>query len=248
MELIGLVFLRQSLILDILPSKNKNFMDARPTRNEFHQSRRIFHMLSGLAIVVVACPLEKKTMVTVLALMTLVALFVEAVRLQWESLNKALARHFRSLMRDGEERRLSGITYYLIGCTISALVFPKEIALLSILFLAFGDPIASLVGLRYGKPRRNIPDDKPFKSLAGSLACFFTCFLITFILSTLTPIWRDLSWVDRGFLGFIGGAGGTLGELLPIRTDDNLSLPLISGAFFWLLSSLFNLSPGLYFL
>jgi hypothetical protein len=38
-----------------------------------------------------------------------------------------------------------------------------------------------------------------------------------------------------------------IGEILPLKTDDNLALPLLSGGFLWLTATIFGLIPGLYF-
>ena len=55
------------------------------------------------------------------------------------------------------------------------------------------------------------------KSLEGSAACFIVCAVIS------------VFWIDP-VVGLTGAFVATLAELLPLRIDDNLTVPLISGA------------------
>jgi dolichol kinase len=204
-------------------------------------------MFSGIAIVS-ASPFfpSKQEFAIFLGLLTLFDLLVEGSRLVWPAWNRWVMRAFRPLLRLGEERRLSGITYYLLGCTIAVIVFPREIALLSILFLAVGDPIASIVGVARGK--RPWPSDvsPSGKSVEGTLACFALCALIslgaTFCFGSLS----SFQWHERLLFAFLGGMAAALGELLPLRADDNFAMPLIAGTTLWVTSAFFQLIPGLY--
>jgi len=205
-------------------------------------------MVSGTLIVVVAFFIPtRRVFVEAIGAITLFFLLIELVRLCSQRANRAVLDFFKPIVRVGEESRLSGSSYYLIGCTISAIVFPKEIALLAILYLAFGDPVASLVGLLFGKRRKNSPlkDFYP-KSLEGSIACFLVCFLLTVFVSFVLSRTKELNLGERLAFAGLGGLAGSIGELIPFHTDDNLALPLVSGALLWLSASIFNLIPGLY--
>jgi len=149
-------------------------------------------------------------------------------------------------MRKGEEHRMSGIAFYLIGSSLSVLVFPREFAVLAILYLAMGDPIAAIFGLKHGKHVLSEALDIPHKTLEGSLACLTVCSIATFLISFSLPLFLELDLQNRILLAFLGGVSATVGEAIPLRTDDNLSMPLISGALLWLLASTLNLVPGLY--
>jgi diacylglycerol kinase (CTP) len=218
-----------------------------PTRNELHLPRRIFHMATGSIIVAVASLIDsKRNIVLVLSTVTAVAFVIEISRLSSPRLNSWLMRYFGFLIRAGEETQFTGAFHYCVGCALAAVVFPRALALLSILYLAFGDPIASLIGVKYG---RVIWRTNPFdvqKSLEGSVACFVFCTFLTFGLSHFFSITAALQFQDRILFSALGGLGAMFGEILPLRTDDNLAMPLISGAFLWLTSSVLNLIPGLY--
>jgi len=188
----------------------------------------------------------RKDFVWLLFLLTVIDLVVEVLRLLNPTMNRVTLRIFRPLLREGEQARLSGVFYYLVGCTLAALLFPRDVAVLSILFLAFGDPIASLVGVKFGRLRLPKQIYVPFKSLEGSAACFGFCLILTFVLSFGLQRTVDLSLQDRLLFALIGGFAAVVGELLPLKTDDNLAMPLVSGALLWALAAFFNLYSGLY--
>jgi dolichol kinase len=57
------------------------------------------------------------------------------------------------------------------------------------------------------------------KTLEGSAAFFFTSLLIVWLYPNLNR-----------FSGTLAALGGTLIEVLPTRVNDNLSIPLVTGA------------------
>jgi len=220
-----------------------------PSANHLHLPRRLFHMASGTAIVTIGIIFfpNKREFVAALTILWIVDLGIEALRLGWPWFNRTIEKTMGNIMREGEQRRISGIAYYLLGCLISGIIFPREIANLAILFLAFGDPVASLCGVIFGK--RRLPDgwEVPEKSWEGSLGCFLVCFLITLNMSFYMPRTVELEIMQRLAFCILGGLGAALGELIPLRTDDNLALPVVSGAFLWLTAAVLNLVPGFYF-
>lgn len=150
-------------------------------------------------------------------------------------LNAKLVAWFKPIMREHEVNRPAGTSFLLTGVAIVALFFPREIVLLTLLFLAFADPIASYFGIRFGK-------DKILgnKSLQGTAAAFFVCAFITGIF-----LLRNDLLVERVIMvSVLGGTIGALSELIPIgQIDDNLTLPLLSGVFLWVLFSAFGVYP-----
>lgn len=231
-----------------LKSTFENVRDLRPRpRDDLHLARRLFHIMSGCGIVAVSFFLEsKKDFALFLGSLTLLDLVVEGARLIFPRFNLFVLSRFRRLLREGEENRLSGISYYLLGSLLAVILFPREIAVLSILFLAFGDPIASLVGVMVGRrhwPSHVSPSQKSFE---GSLACLFFCGVMTWFVSYEFAKTAGLNPSDRLLFSIVGGFSAALGELLPLRTDDNFALPLISGTCLWVVAAFFNLVPGLY--
>lgn len=233
--------------MKIIIRETMAFVIQHPFRNELHLPRRLFHMLTGSLIVAVAsCIDSKRTIVGLLSLVTAVAFGVEIFRLSSQRLNDWVMKWTGPLVRAGEDAHFTGVFHYCVGCTLAVVVFPRPIAFLSILYLAFGDPIASLVGVRFGRViwRANPLDLR--KSLEGSIACLIFCATLTFVVSFFFALTSGLQFQDRIWFSLLGGLGAMFGEILPLRTDDNLGLPLISGAFLWLTATLLNLIPGLY--
>ncbi|HSB06666.1 MAG TPA: phosphatidate cytidylyltransferase [Thermodesulfobacteriota bacterium] len=120
---------------------------------------------------------------------------------------------FGRVLRENEQPSLMGSTYFLFSTILAILLFPKSIAVTSLLILILSDTAAALVGKGIGKTHLF------GKTLEGSMAFFFTSLLIVW----LYPHLNRLS-------GTLAALGGTLIELLPIRLNDNLSIPLVTGA------------------
>lgn len=223
---------------------SENTEKSRKKRNDMHLARRIFHMSGGVVVAWYAMLAESKnSVIYFLAGFFLLVLLLEFARLRFEPARKMILGLMGGVMREEEEVRLSGVPYYALGCLFTFIVFPRSVAILAVLFLAFGDSTASLVGSYMKKRRHHLW--KEGKTFAGSLACFCVC-------SFLTGVFMPIIFSDQSFGALIlllsavvGGLSATIAEALPLRTDDNLSLPLISGAFFWLYASFLGFVPGL---
>lgn len=197
-------------------------------RSDLHLARKLWHMLMGLFIVF--CYLSGTTQGTALVLLGSclgLALIVESMRLRSPSMNEKMLKLWGPIMRQHEVTRMSTVTHYLSSVILAIAIFPKPVAVLSILYLACGDPIASLCGILYGNMSIRF---KSGKSLIGSLAGTLVCGLLTLIyLKTLS--------ISNGAvlaISLIGGLAGGLAELLPFEVDDNFSIPIVSGFVLWL--------------
>ncbi|MCK4904320.1 MAG: phosphatidate cytidylyltransferase [Candidatus Marinimicrobia bacterium] len=137
-------------------------------------------------------------------------------------LSKVFGKLFNGMLRSHElEGKLTGASYVLIGSFISVAIFPKEIAILALLFAAIGDTVAALYGRKFGKIR--IWN----KTLEGSIVGLIACFIITLFFPQIPNI-----------IKFSGAFAAMFIELLPINIDDNLRIPLLSGFVMYILSNL----------
>jgi diacylglycerol kinase (CTP) len=189
-------------------------------RSDIHWARKIWHMTGVFSIFVLWSLLPPWLAYAGLLAATLIFLPLDIARQRHVALNDFLVHAFRPIMRSGEEKRLAGTSYLIAGVTFVAVVFPRDIVSITLLFLAFADPIASLVGIKYGK-------DKIFghKSLQGFMAAYFVCFAcsLVYMLSHAYPADRTLVFC------ILAGLVGALAELVPIwKLDDNLTLPVLS--------------------
>jgi len=178
-----------------------------------------------------------------------VEISLDLLRLRIPTLGRWVNYCTGSLMRWGEETRLSGIPFYALGVFISFVVFPKSIATLAVLYLAVGDPVASIVGVYFTKKGRIyrpgwFQNFSP-KSIEGALACFMICSIINLIAMPLVFNKMNFGEWNWFFVSLLAGLSAMIAELIPTRTDDNLSLPLISGSLVWLITSFLGYTPGL---
>ena len=135
-------------------------------------------------------------------------------------------------MRGTEYSKLAGTTYLLTGVLLIAVMFNKEIVSLSLLFLAFADPIASFVGIKWGK-------HKIFghKSYQGFLAAFAVCTLITYIFLSHFNVTAPILGI-----AILAGLCGALAELIPLgQMDDNFTMPILSSICLYFLFIFFNI-------
>lgn len=202
-------------------------MESFKKRSDIHWARKLWHM-GGVSLMAAAYAwAPPEVSLGCLAVGWILAVPADILRQTRPPLNSWLVKYFRPIMREHEVNRLAGTTYLLTGVGLVALIFPKEVVLLTLLFLAFADPFASYFGIRYGKDRL-IGN----KSVQGSLAAFVVCFILT----GLYFLTSGLEWPRLLVLSLLAGVIGSLAELIPIgNLDDNLTLPLMSATFLWLL-------------
>jgi dolichol kinase len=182
-----------------------------PSWRDLEIPRKFFHMFGSIiAWVYLFSPLSYKTALGILACYAFAMLVIDVVRLMLPSLNSNFTRTFGALMRSTEVKTLNTSTYFVLGSLVAMTFFPKPVAVVAILYLAFGDPLAAIVGMRFGKTR--------FfgKSIEGSAACFLVCLVIG--LPFFAPP-----------VALFGALTATLSELMPFPINDNFRIPILSG-------------------
>ena len=189
--------------------------------------RQLYHSLSGLALVFIISFLDKPADVYLTLILLFSTIIIETARLYLPGINRMFIHYFGVLMRSEERHNPTGTLYYLLGALVALLLFPKEIALFSLTVLAVGDPAAYIIGSNFGKLRIGK------KSIEGSLA-FLTASVIAGLL--LRNLWDDLS-----FIAIITGAvTGTVVELVPLKINDNLTIPVTASAAIYVMSLYIN--------
>lgn len=203
-------------------------------RNDLHLARKLYHMMMGLTIAFIYLSgLPASTGVIILGTVLVFSLTMETLRLRMPTINEKVVRFWGPVMRNCEVNRVSGIPYYLLATLLAVGIFPKPVAILAILYLAVGDPIASLAGILYGNLSFRFSNGK---SLVGTLAGFAACFVVGFVyLKTLALPDSQIFWI-----ALIGAVAGGTAEHLPLETDDNFSIPMVAGFVLWLTFILFG--------
>jgi len=146
--------------------------------------------------------------ISIFLLIFIFLLLLEIYRIKYDK--KLLFFHL--LYREDEKNKIAAHVYFTIGALFVFLFFPFDIACVSLLMTTFGDAIAALIGVRFGR-------HKLFKekSLEGSLAEFLVNLLIASIILT------DF------YVIFSMALTATVVEVFLTKIDDNLGIPLLSG-------------------
>jgi len=175
--------------------------------------RKIVH-LATLIVPVGYALTSEETVILFLIPFFLALLSVDLLR----HLHPGMASLFRKyffgrVLREEEKPTFMGATYFIFSTILTILLFPKPIAIASIFILILADTAAALIGKWIG--RVGIFG----KTLEGSMAFLLTALLIVWILPNLNR-----------FSGSLAPLGATVVEILPIRVNDNLTIPLVAGA------------------
>lgn len=192
-------------------------------RNDLHLARKFFHMSGAMVLLApyLFFGVSKETMAAALGTALAGVMSIEYSRARWEWVNVLAMKVMGPVMRESEVSGLTGIPFYMASCLFAFLIFPHHIAVLSILYLAFGDPSSSFFGVLYGRAKIF-----PNKSLQGTLGGFVVCFLATGVYLT----WQGFAPEKVLIMTMLGGFSGCVAELLPLNVDDNFSIPVVSGA------------------
>jgi len=182
-----------------------------------HTGRKLFHLFGGLGLLSLYFVCGRNKALALYGALVIIIFLVEITRLKIPDWNRFLYSHFRSFVRDNEEKKLSGTIPYILGVGLSLYAFSSEVASAAICFLAFGDVAATTIGERYGNTKIGN------KSLEGTAAFVVAAVLAGFMLFSLGL--RLKAWVM--ICGAVIAAGV---ELMPFKINDNLAIPVLAGA------------------
>ena len=182
--------------------------------------RRIFHVVTTAVVALMALGLEREVMIIITGSLTGITIVLELSRRRFPRLNEWFMSQTSVLLKESESSRVLGSTYMAVASPIVFLFLDKELAILALMYIAVGDPLAGVVGKRYGRVRigsKSVEGTVAFAVGAGGVGCVLVAAGLD------VPYWVAL-----------GGAGvGALVELMPIPVDDNLTVPAVSGAVMW---------------
>jgi dolichol kinase len=208
------------------------------TRHDLQVGRRLFHLANGVSIATAyALFFTHAQIVRVFGAIACLVYIVDRFRIAYPDVVERRAPWVnRVFLRAEEQVREAAMTPFAIAVLLTMLTVPKLAALIAIYTLAIGDPLAAVVGIRYG--RRRITRNR---SLEGSLA---------FFAATVAVAALVLRWGTAAAPASIAAASASIGvvatvfELLPLRVDDNLTIPIFVGFATWGLTALFGVPLG----
>ncbi|EKD41256.1 MAG: hypothetical protein ACD_73C00790G0004 [uncultured bacterium] len=206
-------------------------------KHQLQWSRKIFHTLSGLfgLWLWAYSGLQESTVLIILGTYFTYAVSTEILRKVYPGYNRWMIKTCGHMMREHEKTRISSATYYLGSMFFVMVVFPKEVSILTLFFIAVGDTAAGIVGVLWGKHKLT-----KHASLEGTLACFTVCFLATvFFVSGAIPQF-ELHGSNIYLFSLIAGIIACVAESSIKKLDDNLVMPLLSAPALTLLLHFFK--------
>ena len=212
----------------------RNFKNNYKNRSDIHWARKIWHIVTvfGMFLTYQFAPYAVSTSILFIACAIMIPF--DFIRLKYPKVNDVALIFMGPLMRNTEVKGAAGTTFLLVGVAVIVSIFSKPVVALSLLFLAFADPLASYAGIRYGK-------DKLIgnKSAQGFLMAFVVCFILTFLFLSGC----ELLFSRRLIISILCGLVGALAELIPIaKLDDNLTMPILSAVGIWAVFQLFGIN------
>ncbi len=183
--------------------------------------RKAVHV-GSLAIPVAAVFTPRTDMVLLLCASALCLLLVDLLRARNKVFRGFFMAIFGKMLRQKEqEGGMTASTVVIASAALTIMVFRREIAVASLVFLSLGDSSAALVGRHFG-----VTPLFGGRTLEGSLAALVACLAASWLLLSLSS---SLGWVltPGGLLA--GSMVAVLAELVDLPLDDNLRIPVFAG-------------------
>lgn len=189
-------------------------------RNEIHLARRMWHFGGVLTIFILYTLVTPRQAIWLAVPVSAFMIGSDLARQRSPRFNQFFLWLFGPFLRESERHSLAASTAMMAGVTLIIVLFPKSVVLLTLLFLAVGDPVASYFGIQFGK-------DKLIgnKSLQGSMAAFIACFALAFLYFSYLDLMTERLFIACLLAGLIGAVS----ELVPIgKLDDNFVFPVLA--------------------
>lgn len=217
----------------------EKIQEAAPTatRKSLQIPRRMFHASMGLGVgLVYQFLLTHSRAIYILGFCACVVYILEQIRINYPELSGNIKIINKYLFRAEEQLKESAGVPYVMGILLTLISFPKVVALVAIYTLAVADPMSAIIGIKYGKTKV-----VPHKSLEGSLAFFVSSFVITFLVFFWWTSYLQIMLGSILLLSFLVAFIGSLFEMIPLRLDDNLTIPLFTAGMTLILCSMLGI-------
>ncbi len=203
-----------------LKAKSIHVPSIRPT----NYARNVLHIASAIGVMALLEFLDNPSLVLgVAAVATFCAWTTELARRFSPRVNGLVMKVFNPVAHPHEVQRVNSATWYTTALLLLAATQSTLLCVTGVVVLGIGDPIAALVGRRFGKIKL-----LHGRSLEGTVA-----FAVSATVATFLAYWAFHSTLGLGMaLGLAAAASvaGALAELFSLRVDDNFSIPLSAAA------------------
>lgn len=209
-------------LAEALKSAHMELPIVRPT----NYWRSTFHVL-GAVLAVLFVEYAPWTIVIVIPFIIAAFFwFLEIMRRVSPKWNDFLMQLTNKINHPHERYRVNSSTWFATALFLLALTHEPIAGVAGVLVLGFGDPVAGLIGRRWGRTKL-----VNGRSLEGTAAFAVVSFVAVFVMFVLwhgsTPLETMLA------VCLVASVGGALTELFARRIDDNFAIPLVVGATVW---------------
>jgi len=207
----------------VRPPSTEGLANAPPAvvlRREL--ARKAVHVSSATLPIAYAAGYPRAWLLGALAALVVIAIGVEVVRLRSVRAGQLFTRFTGPMLRAHEHAHWSGATWLLASFALSALLFPRDVAVAAMLAVALGDASAAIVGRWAGvlRARRTVPGEATdAKTWAGSAACALATTLGALLVAGLSP-----------GASVAAGLAAAAAERPRWALDDNVRVALAAGA------------------
>lgn len=183
-----------------------------------HIGRKIYHLAGGLLLLSVYLMLGRTAGLSALSGLLVVVTVADLARLKLPRVNEFVYAHLGRFVRESERSTLTGTPWYFLGLTLALALYGVPAGAYAVIFLACGDVAATTIGERWGSIKI-----AGAKSLQGTAA---------FVVASLAGgAVMDVFFFPMPVAVFAAGAViAAAVELLPPWVNDNLAIPVVSGA------------------
>jgi dolichol kinase len=154
-------------------------------------ARKAIHVASTAIPIAYVAGLARARLLALLAVLGVVAVVVELARIRSARVRALFVGTVGALLREHEHRAFSGATWLLAAYALSALLFPRAVAVAAMLAAGLGDAAAAVVGRSVAVARARRGDGVAAvqrKTLAGSVACAIVAFAAALLVAALPPL------------------------------------------------------------
>jgi len=176
------------------------------------KARKIYRIGAGIIFPLVYF-FSPNRVITEMLLFYLIGMMtvIEIMRHLSPDIWKVMVDHSHGILRE-KEGFITGTMALLLSNAIVIAFFDKWVAIISLLFMLFGDTSASIIGSKYGQVKMGD------KTLEGSLSFFITTVILSLLFYKWVPIHLAIL--------LIGSVVATVIEALPLRINDNLTVAI----------------------
>ncbi|HRI84940.1 MAG TPA: SEC59/DGK1/VTE5 family protein [Ignavibacteria bacterium] len=198
-------------------------------KNELY--RKGIHLFSSVIPIAYIFIESREFIIWFLSVLTIVMFTIDYFRYKNPGFKKLYMSFLGNILRPHEVNKkkamFTGGSYLVLSFLICVVIFPKPVAVMSMLVLVVSDSFAAISGKLFG--RTKIGE----KSLEGSAGFFISGLAVLFVTPKLTD--DNIEYIVAAATLLIT----TAFELLPLKFDDNVIIPVFFGVTYLILFKLF---------